>query len=186
MSIYELKSDLDNYSYLREIRQENYDKFYEEHWNWKPLKIQHDYCFKLLPNQYGRKNYQSDISIATANYCIFSEKAIDVLFPLLQGRGEFFDIITPSKRKKFRAFYPYKNVYPHSIVNLEKSDVTFYDNGTHHVSHAVFYSSAPQHEPIFVVDEMELSIFVNDEFKQLVEQHELKGFDFSEMIPIMD
>lgn len=186
MNIYELKSDLNNYSNFNEITRNNSEYFSFEHSNWKPLNIQHEYFFELLPNNNGKKNYQFDISAPYNNYCVFSEKAINVLFSLLEKKGEFFDIITPSKRKKFKAFYPYKNVYSQSIVNFEKSEVIFYKNGSYQVRHPVFNSTVNLHDPLFVVDGIGFSIFVNDEFKQLVEQHDLKGFDFSEIIPIMD
>lgn len=187
--IYQLKSNLHHYPFFTEIIFDDKRSFFEQYANWKPFTHpeQNLYCFELCASNLGTKNYQSDISVFSAPYIIFSEKAINVLKHILtEERGIFFPIQTASKRKKFIAFYPYKNKYPHSVINLDKSDVGYYENGTHQVYHTIFNNNINQNDPLFVVDGMMLSFFVNDEFKQLVEQHDLKGFDFSEIIPIID
>lgn len=186
MTIYRLKSDLVNYSFFIETGKKYDDKFHIQHWNWKTLDIKNQYEYKICASDTGKKTYQFDISAHSSNYIILSERAVVILKPILEPYGDFFEIITPSKRKKFIGYYPYKNVYPHDIINIEKSDVGYYDNGTYQIYHPVLYSGKHENDPLFVVDDLSLFIFANEKFKQLVEQHDLKGFDFSEIIPVED
>lgn len=59
---------------------------------------------KNYKNYKGIKNYKKDIFLK-GGLIILSEKALKVLKPILEKKGQFVEVETDSKRKKFFGFY---------------------------------------------------------------------------------
>lgn len=93
------------------------------------------------------------------------------------------EINTLSKRKKFWLFYPNKNVYGDEIVNLEKSKYEQCENGKV-FDKLIFNKNVPQNNFIFVYKDEICDCYVDDNFKKLVEDNGLIGFDFTYVMEI--
>lgn len=132
----------------------------------------------LRASDSGKKNYKFDFSSALNPFLIFSENAMQVLKPILAPRGQFLEVITASKRKKFIGYYP-TNSYPAGILDLEKSEYVEYPNGLL-ISKAVLIKQKIADEYLFTIEEDISRVFVTEKFKQLVEDNNLLGFEFSE------
>ena len=132
---------------------------------------------ELHKSESGKKNYQFDVCV---DYCllILSERAVEVLKPILASKGKFITLDTPSKRKKYIGFYP-NNVYSNDLADLSKSDWGENDKGK--LFFKVAFKNYPQDEYIFVVDGSALVIYATEKFKKLVEKNELKGLYFEEV-----
>ena len=180
--VYQLKSDFENYSTFLEEYDNVDNRFINQYWEWKnvDLTIYTPISYKLTASDNNKKNYQMDISSFGSGLIIFSEKAINILKDILEQNGQILPIITPSKRKKFFGFYPNKNIYDDSIINLEKSEWRQAEKGK--IFHKiVLNNNYPHNDFIFTLKSYSMSCFITEKFKELVEKHDLKGFDFSEI-----
>jgi len=73
----------------------------------------------------------------------------------------------------------YKNIYDDSIINLDKSEYNQYEKGK--VFHKIILNqSYPKDDYLFVLSSYAMGCFVTEKFKQIVEEHNLQGFDFSD------
>jgi hypothetical protein len=178
--IYSLKSDLEKYSHFLEQYKNVDESFIRKYWNWKYIDLNRyePVIYKLHPGENRKKNYHMDIS-TSHGLIIFSEKAIVALRDILEKNGQIVPIITESKRKIFLGFYANKNIYDDDIINLEKSEYSQYENGKV-FGKIVLNNNYPKDDYIFSLSSYSMGTFVTDKFKQLVETHDLKGFDFSE------
>ncbi|MGC7561180.1 imm11 family protein [Pasteurella sp. PK-2025] len=145
---------------------------------WQPFEDYNPITLELHRSDTGKKNYQFDFSGSLNPFLVFSEKAQKALEPILAPRGQFLEVITDSKRKKFIGYYP-TNVYPKGILDLEHSDYIEYPNGLL-VRKAVLIKEKIPDEYLFTIEEDTSIVFVTEKFKQLVEEHELIGFKFSD------
>ena len=145
---------------------------------WQPFENYKPVTLELWRSDTGKKNYRFDFSDMLNPFWVFSEKAQKALEPILTSRGQFLEIITDSKRKKFIGYYP-TNVYPKGILDLEHSQYDVYPQGLL-IKKAVLLKDKIPDEYIFTIEEDISRIFVTEKFKQLVEEHELIGFEFSE------
>lgn len=185
--VYQLKQDLENYANFLEQWDNLENTFHNKYWNWKdvnldtyqPIKV------KLYTSDTGKKNFKTDISRITGGLFIFSEKAIQVLKEILEQTGQVIPIETESKRKKFYGFYPNKNTYNDSIINLEKSVWREAEKGKI-INRLVLNNSYPKDDYLFTLFDEPMDAFVTEKFKDLVEKNDLKGFDFSKEILISD
>ena len=125
IKLFELESNSGNYS---SFLQTNWNKYYEtiqykamHEQKWQPFNIDNFIIpeLDLEPSDTGKKNFQHDISSNASPFFVFSENAIEALKDILEPRGQFLPIITPSKRKKFIGYYP-TNVI-NGLVDLQKS-----------------------------------------------------------------
>lgn len=177
--IYELQEDLENYSVFYEDLKNQENTFFDKYYGWQyiDLKTYKPIKFKLYRNYKGIKNVKKDISI-TSGLMILSEKALEVLKPILEGKGQFVTIEMESKRKKFFGFYPNNSGYGLNILNMGKTDWRQAERGKIFYRY-VFNENYPKEEYLFTLNEALSIIFVTDKFRELIEKHDLKGLDFS-------
>jgi len=138
----------------------------------------------LESNDYGRKNYYFDISSFTSPFFIFSQKAADILASVLEPRGQFLEVNTPSKRKKFIGYYP-TNSLP-NCLDMEKSRYREFENGLM-IDKCVLVSKNITDEYLFTLKSREsgINVFVTDKFRRLVEDNFLAGFNFSREVEVL-
>lgn len=178
--VYQLSSDYENYSIFLEKYTNIKNSFIYKYWEWETIELKNydPVIFELHASGNGKKNYKMDVCTFVGGIVILSEKAVESLKEILKQSGQIIPIVTPSKRKKFYGFYPSRNVYDLSIVNLSKSSYTEAERGK------IFYRIAlnnkyPKDDYIFVLKEHAMRSFVTEKFKTVVEEAGLVGFDFS-------
>lgn len=182
LQLFELDSDYRNYS---SFLQTNYDELFESiHYKvlheqkWEIFDMEKYVIpeFKLNSSDTGKKNFQHDISATTSPFFILSQNAVEALKDILEPRGQFIPVITPSKRKKFVGYYPTNAIY--GLVDLEKS-------GNHDLSRSfstrnlIFRKEVKFDEYLFCIGESRSCVLITEKFKQRVEEAGLKGFDFN-------
>mgnify|MGYP007096980883 CR=1 FL=1 len=180
MKIYILSSSYsDNCSFI-----ENYPRGTEsimskamaQHWltfqHYKPITLE------LYRSDTGKKNYKFDFSDTLNPFLVFSEKAIKALSPVLLSRGQFLDVITDSKRKKYIGYYP-TNCLSKGTLDLNKSIYESYEKGFM-IDKIVLIKEKIYDDYLFTIEESISRVFVTDKFKKLVEENGLVGFEFSE------
>lgn len=185
--VYELKQDTESYANFIEQRDNFQDAFHYKYWGlknidlkeFKPIKL------KLYASDTGKKNYQTDISYISSGLFVFSESAIKVFKDIFEEAGQILPVETESKRKKFFGFYFNKKPYGGSIINFEKSVWRQAEKGKL-ISKLVLNNDYPKEEYLFTLWDHPSYCFVTEKFKELVEKNNLKGFDFSREIPIID
>jgi hypothetical protein len=178
-NIYELKEDSKNYSVFYEIYDNLDNVFIKKYWGWQTIDLD-DYQpvkFKLYKSDEGKKNFQMDIGIESS-LIILSERAVEVLKDILDKTGQIIPIETESIRKKFYGFYPNKNIYNSSVINLNKSKWKKVEKEKI-MYKTIFNSDALKNDPLFVLSDDPLKVYVSEEFKEIVENNNLKGLDFS-------
>lgn len=177
--LYRLYPDYENFSNFKEIFINLESGFNIKYFNWK--KIESDSYqpvkLELRKSENGKKNYQFDLTVDN-NLLVLSEKALKILKPILEGTGQFLEVITPSKRKKFIGFYP-NNVYSNDLADLSKSD--WGENEKGKIFFKMIFQNYPQDEYIFVVDGSALVIYATEKFKKLLENNNLNGLCFEEV-----
>ncbi|NCP98232.1 hypothetical protein GW796_00595 [archaeon] len=183
-SVYQLKSDLENYSHFLEIRENVDNMFIDKYWKWKDIELNtyEPVKYELCAGDNGKKNYKMDIS-TSHGLIILSEKAVNVLKDILGKTGQIVPIVTKSKRKKFFGFYPNKNIYDDSIINFEKSDYAQYEKGKV-FRNIVLNNKYPKDDYIFTLASYAMGSFVTEKFKELIEENDLKGFELNEYTEI--
>lgn len=143
--------------------------------NYKEISLE------LRSNDFGKKNYQFDFSGALSPFFVFSESGINHLFDILNPRGQFLDVRTASKRKKFIGYYPTTVLY--ECVDKHKSIYTEYPKGFM-FEKLVLVKNNITDEYLFSINENISGVFVTDKFRNLVEEIGLLGFDFSKEIEL--
>jgi len=133
----------------------------------------------LRSNDDGRKNYKFDISTALCPFYIFSEKSVKVLGDILSERGQFLDVESESKRKKFIGYYPTNALS--NCMDMRLSEYRTAKNGLI-VRKPVLIESEISDEFLFTIEESVSYVFVTEKFKKIVEDNNLEGFDFSKEI----
>ncbi|EKB5677211.1 hypothetical protein OPB01_002548 [Salmonella enterica] len=181
LTLFKLHSNSKDYS---SFIQTNWNRFYEtiqykamHEQKWKPFNID-DFVipeFELDSSDTGKKNFQHDISATSKPFIVLSENAVEALKDIIEPRGQFLPIITPSKRKKFVGYYPTNAIY--GLVDLEKS-------GNHDLDrpfttkNLIFRKEVMFDEYLFCIGESRSCVLITEKFKQRVEEAGLKGFDF--------
>jgi hypothetical protein len=179
--IYHLISDTANHSSFIQ----DYDSPKEEgimrrvvrqHWrpftNYQPIRLE------LRASDSGKKNYSFDISSSLFPFYIFSEKTLSVFGDIIADRGQILPVITESKRKKFFGYYPTRTFS--GCLDMERSKYRKYEKGLVVENPVLIYKNLPDDE-LFTVEE-DSRVFVTSDFKKIVEDNGLLGFDFSEVI----
>jgi hypothetical protein len=183
--VYQLTSDLENFSFFIEKYTHVDNTFLRKYWEWKEIDLTtyEPVKYELCAGDNGKKNYQMDVSTFSSGIIIFSEKAIDILKDILEKTGQIVPIITESKRKKFFGFYANKNIYDDSIINFEKSEWRQAEKGKI-INKVVLNNKYPKEDYLFVVFDEPMTVFVTEKFKELVENNDLKGFEFNDYTEI--
>lgn len=147
---------------------------------WKPFDMDKFIIpeFELNSSDTGKKNFQHDISTDASPFYIFSENAVEALKDILEPRGQFLPIITPSKRKKFIGYYPTNPLI--DAIDIEKSGMKDYDYKVLGIKRddLHFKKGTVLDEYLFSLSEDRRYVFVTEKFRQRVEDAGLKGFDF--------
>lgn len=177
MNIYYLTSDIDVFGGLYERNEYVEDSLRSlamaQHWTVFPESFQ-PYELELRTAMDDTLHPELDISSVVSPFMVFSEDAVHALRDILENSGQLIPVKT-SLQRTFFGFYPTKAC---SCFDREHSEFTRYPNGL--LIKKLFLSGAllPE-EPLFVISESISSIFVNDHFRERVEQAGLKGFNWS-------
>jgi len=187
MKVYRLHADMERFSiFLWKDKGGGYDKNFiiqMSHRDGRPFGSSYiPQEFILERSDTGKLNYKMDVSTFTSPFIIFSEKAVDILKETLEKTGEILPIITQSTRKTFFGFHP--TLRMKNCVNWEESTYTEYPNGEKQLRKIVLFEKAISQKKLFMIEESPSTVFVNDDFKKLVEKEDLKGFDFSRKIEL--
>lgn len=135
--------------------------------------------FELCSSDSGKRNYRFDISSSCSPFYVFSEKAVESLKDILEPRGQFLPIITPSKRKKYLGYYPTNPL--RNMIDLEKSNINkeeLENFGIREINNIHIKSGAIIDEYIICFSEARGCVLITEKFKKRVEEAGLEGFDF--------
>lgn len=181
MKIYKLISDSENYSNVHhETTSKNYIKNRAMDQFWKPFDENNFNipAINLYRSDTGKLNFKSDFFWGLSPFCVFSEKAVEVLRDILEPRGQFLPVDIKSKRKKFIGYYP-----TNALDNVFDKDLSSYIEigyGYGVVLNDTFLIEEKiKNELLFTLSECRSEVFVTDYFKKRVEEAGLIGFDFS-------
>lgn len=182
-NIYRLKSDFINFSLFYEkkiglsggIQSKTIDQRWMpiESGNYIPVELE------LQRSETGKKNYQFDISSFMSPFYILSEECIDKLGDIFLPRGQIFDVISDSKRKKFFGYYPTNSLS--GCLDKENSKYREYPNGLM-IDKLVLLSDAISDDFLFTIEEDISHVFITETFINRVNNANLKGFDFSRIV----
>lgn len=183
--LYKLQTYFNDYSCFLEKKYEHYSNsikhkaLYEQ--KWKPFDLNKFKVpeFELLPSDNKKRNYQFDISSPSSPFYIFSEKAVEALKDILEPRGQFLPIITPSKRKKYIGYYPTNpviNMIDVKKSGMEKEDLETF--GVRNINDLYLKQEAELDDYIICFSEERLCVLVTEKFRKRVEEAGLEGFDF--------
>lgn len=183
--VHKLQTYFNDYSCFLEKNYNHYSNsikhkaLYEQ--NWKPFDLNNFKVpeFELLPSDNNKRNYQFDISSPSSPFYIFSEKAVEALKDILEPRGQFLPIITPSKRKKYLGYYPTNPLK--NMIDLEKSNINkeeLENFGIREINNIHIKSGAIIDEYIICFSEARGCVLITEKFKKRVEEAGLEGFDF--------
>lgn len=184
LKVYKLQNVMKNYSFFIEINYANWKdsihtKSIEQKWRPFDLKNFKIPEFELHPSDTGKRNYRFDLSTSTGGFIIFSEKAIESLKDILEPRGQFLPVITPSKRKKYLGYYPTNPL--RNMIDLEKSNINkeeLENFGIREINNIHIKSGAIIDEYIICFSEARGCVLITEKFKKRVEEAGLEGFDF--------
>ncbi|HEM7146969.1 TPA: hypothetical protein U2I65_003994 [Providencia stuartii] len=182
--IYYLKSDAMNYCSFIQDYPAGEESIIARAMGQKWKKFNNTYTnivLELRSNDFGKKNYQFDFSSALSPFFVFSELGVDNLFDVLNPRGQFLDIKTASKRKKFIGYYPTNALS--KCVDKQKSLYTEHPKGLI-FEKIVLIKENITDEYLFSIHENISAVFVTDKFKKLIEDTGLLGFDFSKEVEL--
>lgn len=177
MSIYQLNSDMDVFGGLYERKEYAEESLMslamDQHWKAFPESFQ-PYELELRPAMGDTLHPELDISSVHNPFTVFSEDAVHALRDILENSGQLIPVKT-SLQRTFFGFYPTKVC---SCFDMEHSVFERYPNGI--LIEKLFLSGVLlPNEPLFVIQEDISFIFVNDHFRERVEQAGLKGFNWS-------
>lgn len=184
LKVYKLQNVMKNYSFFIEINYANWKdsihtKSIEQKWRPFDLKNFKIPEFELHPSDTGKRNYKFDVSSSSRPFYIFSEKVVESLKDILEPRGQFLPIITPSKRKKYLGYYPTNPL--RNMIDLEKSNINkeeLENFGIREINNIHIKSGAIIDEYIICFSEARGCVLITEKFKKRVEEAGLEGFDF--------
>ena len=148
---------------------------------WKPFNLNTFKSpeFELCSSDSGKRNYKFDISSSSSPFYVFSEKAKEALKDILESRGQFLPIKTPSKRKQYTGYYPtnpLKGMIDLKQSNINKEDLENF--GIREINNIHIKSDAIIDEYIICFSEDSGYVLVTEKFRKRVEEAGLEGFDF--------
>lgn len=185
LKVYKLQNVMKDYSFFIEINYTDWKdsihiKSIEQKWRLFHLKNFKIPEFELHPSDTGKRNYRFDLSTSTGGFIIFSEKAIESLKDILEPRGQFLPVITPSKRKKYVGYYPTKPLI--DGIDLKKyeqmSELPMENFGVTDISKLHIKKGVVLDDYIICPELGKSCVLVTEKFRQRVEEAGLEGFDF--------
>ena len=124
-----------------------------------------------------RRKKTSDVHTMLSPFLVFSERALDVLEPVLRDSGEILKIDAPIK--DMYGFHVTRVI--ENAVDMDASKFKVYPQAA--VFNKIFLlKSRLEGIDIFRLKESPVTVFVSERFRELVEKNKLKGFDFGEVI----
>lgn len=125
----------------------------------------------------SRRKKTSDVHTMLSPFLVFSERALDVLAPVLRDSGEILQVDAPIK--DMSGFHVTRVI--ENAVDMDASKFKVYPQAT--VFNKIFLlKSQIEGVDIFRLKESPAAVFVSERFRDLVGQNKLKGFDFGEII----
>ncbi|WP_353254895.1 imm11 family protein [Burkholderia anthina] len=125
----------------------------------------------------SRRKKTSDVHTMLSPFLVFSQRALDVLAPVLRDSGEILQVDAPVK--DMFGFHVTRVI--ENAVDMDASRFKVYPQAT--VFNKIFIlKSRIEGADIFRLKESPATVFVSERFRELVEQNKLKGFDFGEII----
>lgn len=186
LKVYKIQNAMIDYSFFIENNNKGYmdliqyKAMHNQSWEKFDLTKYEIPRFELCSSDTGKKNYKFDVSSASAPFYIFSEKAVESLKDILEPRGQFLPIITPSKRKKYIGYYPIKPLI--NGVDLEKSEQMSEDPmknfGVTDISKLHIKKDVILDDYIICPELGKSCVLVTEKFRKRVEEAGLEGFDF--------
>ncbi|WP_082751471.1 imm11 family protein [Burkholderia sp. MSMB1459WGS] len=129
----------------------------------------------------SRRKKTGDVHTMLSPFLVFSERALDVLAPVLRDSGEILQVDAPIK--DMSGFHVTRVI--ENAVDMAASKFKVYPRAT--VFNKIFLlKSQIEGVDIFRLKESPATVFVSERFRELVEQNRLKGFDFSGIISQSD
>lgn len=185
IKVYKIKSFSKTYSFFIEnndkeyIDSIQYKAMHNQSWGKFDLNKYEIPSFELCSSDTGKRNYKFDVSSSSSPFYIFSEKAVEALKDILEPRGQFLPIITPSKRKKYIGYYPTNpviNMIDVKKSGMEKEDLETF--GVRNINDLYLKQEAELDDYIICFSEERLCVLVTEKFRKRVEEAGLEGFDF--------
>ncbi len=172
MNIWMLKQDCSNYASVYSVPEFTADEIQSfdgrpKAAEWQELNV---------------KIYDEDKTLPISDFLgftipIFSEKAVEVLHPLLDGSAEILDVNLQNRR-----FYAVNVIAVLDVLDRENSKYLTYRDGQRImvIKDYAFIKNVElmQHNIFKLAEEPVRRPFVSDVFKNTVEQNGLTGFDF--------
>lgn len=183
MKIYILKSDVTNFcSFIQKLGENESIMGLSRAMKWQPFGENYSEIeLEVRANDQGKKNFGFDFSGALNPFFIVSDKCLNLIGDILTLRGEVLPVVTKSKRKNFFGYYPTNSLS--GCFDREKSEYKEYPNGVM-INKVVLFREGIKEEYLFSIEEDISKVFVTSKFKELVEKHDLKGFDFSREVEL--
>lgn len=185
LKVYKIQNVMIDYSFFIENNNKGYmdliqyKAIHNQSWEKFDLTKYEIPSFELCSSDTGKKNYKFDVSSASAPFYIFSEKAVESLKDILEPRGQFLPIITPSKRKRYLGYYPTNPLK--NMIDLKKSNISeeeLENFGIREINNIHIKSGAIIDEYIICFSESRGCVLITEKFKKRVEEAGLEGFDF--------
>lgn len=179
MKIYQLKGNYEDNCFFSEIKQPSQEwiMYLSMKNSWSSLENYIPVKLNLMKNYNNKKNYNFDISLFLSPFIVLSDKTKCFMEDILESRGQFLEVITESKRKKFIGYYP-TNVLK-GCFDFKRSIFREAENGLI-IDKPVLLKEFITDKYLFTIEEDISRIFVTDKFKKIVEENNLIGFEFSE------
>ncbi|OXI30491.1 hypothetical protein CFB89_25370 [Burkholderia sp. AU16741] len=125
----------------------------------------------------SRRKKTSDVHTMLSPFLVFSDRALDVLAPVLRDSGEILQVEAPIK--DMFGFHVTRVI--ENALDIDASKFKVYPQAT--VFNKIFIlKSRIEGADIFRLKESPATVLVSERFRGLVEQNKLKGFDFGEVI----
>ena len=179
MKIYKLKSNVTDFCSFIEDYPDGQESIMRRalDWEWQSGGIDCSTVkLELRRNDFGKKNYEFDVSSALNPFFVFSERAANELEDILSSRGVFLPVDTESKRKKFVGYYPINSLK--CCFNKNGSIYKEYPSGLMIEKNVLVLNNITD-EYLFSIEENVRDVFVTEKFKKRVEDSGVLGFDFS-------
>ncbi|PCJ17564.1 MAG: hypothetical protein COB02_13135 [Candidatus Cloacimonadota bacterium] len=186
MKIFEINSDCDKYegmvdeAYVKSNYDDDYIQDFDDDMFLSNTPIVKNWIgVNLLPVADKYKGKKSDFPNFYSSAPLFSLKSKNILLPHLTKLGVFYEFIVSEKEK----YYCFKvtNLLD-GFLNHQNSIFKRFSSSNRIMSIEKFiFKNELRSTFIFRIPERKSPIFCNERLKEIIEQHKLKGFVFSEI-----
>lgn len=175
MKIWQLNFDVDNYDNLIPDKEFSADEILSfngtsKEKSWIPLKV------KRMEPEKGLELGDAPGFIIP----VFSEKALDILRPIIINSTEVLDLILEEGK-----YYGINVIAVLNVIDYSKSEYRMYSDGQRIMAFRKYAfikkEELIKHHIFKIVDEPTRRAFVSDKFKSIVEDSSLTGFIFKQV-----